>query len=173
MDDWQTLSRRTILDQSRFLVVESHTVRLPDGQVIEDWPWVITPDFVTADGRYLCFRQPKYAIEGLSLAPVGGYIDSDEAPLAAAQRELVEETGYEASAWCHLGTFPVDGNRGAGKAHLYLAQDARRIAEPDADDLEDQEMVELTREKMSEALDRGEFKVLPWATAVALALRAT
>jgi hypothetical protein len=43
---WKTLSRRVVLDYSEFLAVEEHTVELPDGQVIADWPWVITPDYV-------------------------------------------------------------------------------------------------------------------------------
>ena len=38
-------------------------------------------------------RQRKYAIPGDTLAPVGGLIDAHESPLAAAQRELLEELG--------------------------------------------------------------------------------
>jgi ADP-ribose pyrophosphatase len=176
MESWKTLSRRVILDHSKFLVVEEHTVELPDGQIIYDWPWVITPDFVnvvavTRDGLHLCFRQTKYGIEGTSLAPVGGYLEPGEAPLAAAQRELLEETGYEAAEWTDLGRYRVDANRGAGMAYFFLARQAHRVGEPDADDLEEQEMLLLTRDQMQAALDGGDFKLLPWATIVALALR--
>ena len=45
MKPWKTLSREQILDQSPYLQVERHTVQLPDGRIIQDWPWVITPDF--------------------------------------------------------------------------------------------------------------------------------
>ena len=38
-------------------------------------------------------------------------------------------------------------------------------------DLEEQELVLLTRSEMEDALDRGEFKVLAWAAALAFALR--
>ncbi len=176
MKTWRTLSRRTVLDQGRFLKVELHEVALPDGQVIRDWPWVVTPEFVTViavtvDGRFLCFRQSKYSIEGDSLAPAGGYIEPGESPLAAAKRELLEETGCVASRWESLGVFPVDGNRGAGVAHLYLATEVEVVTEADADDLEVQEPLSLTRAEMAAALDAGEFRVLPWVTAVALALR--
>lgn len=176
MESWKTLSRRVILDHSKFLVVEEHIVQLPDGQIIHDWPWVITPDFVnvvalTADGLFLCFRQTKYGIEGTSLAPVGGYLEPGEAPLAAAQRELLEETGYEATGWTDLGCYRVDANRGAGMAYFFLARQARRICEPDADDLEEQELLLLTRNQVQAAFDAGDFKLLPWATIVALALR--
>jgi hypothetical protein len=41
---WKTLSKKTILDHGRFLRVEEHQVELPDGQVIQDWAWVIIPN---------------------------------------------------------------------------------------------------------------------------------
>jgi ADP-ribose pyrophosphatase len=176
LQSWKTLSRRVLLDHSKFLVVEEHTVELSDGQIIHDWPWLITPDYinvvaVTRDGLFLCFRQTKYGIEGTSLAPVGGYLEQGEDPLVAAQRELLEETGYQAEEWTELGRYCIDGNRGFGTANFYLAQRAHRVAEPEADDLEEQELVLLTREQIESALDAGDFKTLPWAAIVALALR--
>lgn len=175
MDAWKTVARETILDQGKFLRVESHTVQLPDGRIIEEWPWIITPDFanilaVTTEGRYLIFRQTKYSVDGPSLAPMGGYLDPGEDPLAAAQRELLEETGYEAAQWQSLGSFPIDGNRGAGRAYFFLARDARRVAARDADDLETQELLLLSHDELRAALEGGQFKLLPWMSIVALAL---
>lgn len=175
METWKTLARRTILDHSKYLTVEEHTVALPDGRVISDWPWTIMPDFaiviaVTEQGTFLCFRQTKYGV-GETLAPVGGYIEPGEDPLETARRELLEETGYTAEDWDELGDYQVDGNRGAGRAYLYLAHGARCVAAPDADDLEEQQLLLLHRAELEAALDAGAFKVLPWATAVALALR--
>jgi ADP-ribose pyrophosphatase len=175
MRPWKTLSRNLLLDHGKYLVVENHAVELPDGQTITDWPWVITPDFVivlavTAEQRFVCLRQTKYGIKGTSLAPVGGYIEPGEDPLPAAQRELLEESGYQAGQWISLGEYIVDGNRGAGTAHLFLALEAKRVAVPDADDLEEQELLLLSRGAIETALLAGEFKVLPWATVVALAL---
>jgi ADP-ribose pyrophosphatase len=176
MQPWKTLARHTILNYSKFLVVEEHTVELPDGRIIVRWPWIITPDYinvtaVTKEGLFLCFRQTKYSVEGISFAPVGGYLEPGEDPLEAAKRELLEETGYEASSWLALGRYSVDGNRGAGVAYPFLATGARRVTEIDADDLEEQELLLLSRAEMETALDAGEFKSLPWAAAVALALR--
>ena len=173
---WKTISRRVILNYSKFLIVEEHAIELPDGRVISDWPWLITPDFVnvvavTGDDRFLCFRQTKYGIEGTSLAPVGGFLEPGEEPLLAAQRELLEETGYAAAEWVFLGQYRVDANRGAGLAYFFLARGAQRVTDAIADDLEEQELLYLTRSEMEAALAAREFKALPWATIVALALR--
>ena len=175
MKPWKTLSRRVILDHSKFLTVEEHTVQLPDGTVIEDWPWIITPDYVnvvaiTEDGQFLIFRQFKYGVGETSLAPVGGYLEPGEDPLPAARRELLEETGYEAPQWTSLGSYAVDGNRGSGTGHLFLAEGAKPVAEINADDLEEQQLLHLSREELQTALMNQEFKLEAWALNVALAL---
>lgn len=175
MQRWKTLSRRTLVQCGKYLTVESHTVELPDGRVIEDWAYVISPDYinvvpVTADGQWLCFRQTKYALEGPSLAPVGGYMEPGEDPLCAAQRELREEMGYEAVEWVPLGSYRVGANRGIATGHLFLALGARYVAEPKSDDLEEQELLYLSQPEVEEALSRGEFQALSWAANVALAL---
>ena len=176
MKPWKTKTRQTVLEQHPWLVVENHTVELPDGRLIPDWPWIITPDYVnviavTEDEQFLCFRQVKYGLEGETLGIVGGFVEEGEDPFQAARRELLEETGYEATNWTPLGSYRVDPNRGVAMGHLYLARQARYVAPRNADDLEEQELLLLTRLEMETALERGDFKVLAWAAAVAFALR--
>ena len=175
MTPWRTLARETVLDKAPFLTVELHRVELPDGKIIPDWPWLITPDYVnvvaeTVAGRFLCFRQTKYAVAGLSLSVVGGFVEPGEDRLAAAQRELLEETGHAATEWFDLGTYAVDANRGAGRAHFFLARGARLAAAATGGDLEEQQLLSLTCAELAQASAAGEFKALAWAAVVALAL---
>ena len=173
----KTLERRVILEHSKYLKVEEHRVEFPDGHIVDDWPWIITPDFInvvaiTTTGEFICLKQMKYAADGISLAPVGGYLEPGEDSLGAAKRELLEETGYEAEEWIALGKYPVGANRGVATGYPFLARGAKRVAEPDADDLEEIEIVMLSRQEVEAALMRGEFKILSWAANVALALLA-
>jgi ADP-ribose pyrophosphatase len=175
MRPWKTISRNIILEKPPFLTVENHTIELPSGRIIPDWTWIITPDYVnvaaiTEAGSFLCFRQVKYGIEGTSLAPVGGFMEANETPLAAAQRELREETGYEATDWINLGQYRVDPNRGAGTGYLWLARGAYKITEPNAGDLEEQTLLQLRQAEVETALARGEFKVLAWAAIMSMTL---
>ncbi len=172
---WETVSRKVILNHCKFLTVESHVVKLPDGQVIPDWAWLIIPSAaivlaVTEDNKFLCFRQTKYAVEGTSLAPVGGMLEKNEKPIDAAKRELLEEMGYESPDWVNLGSHILDPNRGIATMHLFLALKAKKVAEPNSDDLEDQELLFLSRNEIENALKEGEFKILAWSAVVAMSL---
>jgi ADP-ribose pyrophosphatase len=172
---WETVSKETILHHNKFLTVENHVVKLPDGEIIPDWSWVIIPSAaivlaVTEDEKFLCFRQTKYAIEGTSLAPVGGMLESNEQPIDAAKRELLEEMGYASSDWVSLGSHILDPNRGVATMHLFLALNAKQVSEPNSDDLEDQELLFLSRDEIDNALNAGEFKILAWSAVVAMSL---
>lgn len=175
MHPWKTQARRVLLDASPWLVVENHVIELPNGQVIPDWTWVDTPDFINvvvemADGTFQFFRQWKYGFDRISLAPIGGYLEPGESPLEAAKRELREEMGCEASEWVDLGRYRIDANRGAGMGNLFLARGAQQIAAPTGGDLEEQTLVRLSRAEVLAALRSGEFRGMAWAANVGLAL---
>lgn len=177
MDGWKTHSRKQVLSFGKWLMVEDRTVETPDGKVIEGWPWVVTPDYVnvvavTREGQVMLFRQGKYGFPGESLAPVGGYVEPGEEPLAAAQRELREEMGCAADQWEHLGRYQVDPNRGVAWGNFYLARGACKVADVIVDDLEAQELLTMSVPEVEAALKSGRFIVLAWAAVVSMALAA-
>jgi ADP-ribose pyrophosphatase len=175
MRQWKTLKKTTILEFNKFLRVEQHIIELPDGKIINDWPWIIAPDFalvlpVTKQNTVLLFHQTKYAVDGTSFAPIGGYLEPGEDALGAAKRELREEMGSEAMEWIPLGSFAVNGNNGGGKGHLFLALDVSTVCKPIVDDLEDMEIVEFNIDEVEQKLFQGEVKVQGWVAMVAMGL---
>lgn len=54
--------------------------------------------------------------------------------------------------------------------HLFLALNAKQVTEPNSDDLEDQELLFLSRSELEVALNAGEFKILAWSAVVAMSL---
>lgn len=171
----KTISKQTVLERGKFLTVEDHQVELSNGTVIKDWPWLITPDFInvvaiTCEGKFVCLRHPKYAIEGTTLAPICGYIEPGENPLTAAKRELLEETGFTSNDWIDLGSFTVDANRGCGKGYFYLAKNASKKSEPTEIDIENPQIEFLSKEQVITFLEKGEVKVISYALNISLAL---
>jgi ADP-ribose pyrophosphatase len=150
-------------------------VGLPDGREVEGFLWIKARDFVamvavTEDDEVILVRSYKHGPRTISLAVPAGYLETDEAPLAAAKRELLEETGYTSNGWSSLGRYVVDGNYGVGAAHIFLARGARKVAEPASGDLEEMEVVIAPLDAISEYLRRGDVVQLASAAAIALGL---
>jgi ADP-ribose pyrophosphatase len=175
MRPWRTLARRTLLSRPPWPEVGEERVGLPDGREIDGFPWIRTRDFaamvaVTERDDVILVRSYKHGPRTVSLAVPAGYIEEGEEPLAAARRELLEETGYSSNEWTSLGRYVVDGNYGVGTEHVFLARGARRVSAPASGDLEEMEIVVAPLAAVSEYLRRGEIVQLASAAALALAL---
>jgi len=174
MRPWRTLARRGLLSRPPWLEVGDELVELPDGRQVEGFLWIRTGDFaaivaITEHDEVILVRAYKHGPRKVALAVPAGYIEHAEEPLAAAKRELREETGYSSEDWTPLGSYVVDGNYGVGTAHLFLACGARKLSEPASGDLEEMEVVVLPRGEVSDRVQRGEIVQLSSVAALALA----
>ena len=149
-------------------------VRLPGGKLVDDYHCVEMPAYTvifaeTEEGQVIVERQYKHGLRKVSLTLPAGLVEAGEDTLVAAQRELLEETGYQATGWRHLGSFVPNSNYGCGLAHVYRATRARRVAEPDAGDLEEIEILLMSPDDLLRAVQTGEVGASSMALAVALA----
>jgi ADP-ribose diphosphatase len=107
-----------------------------DRVVLEAADWVtVLP--VTPEGEVLMVRQFRFGVSEVTIEVPAGLVDEGEEPLAAAIRELREETGYTSERWTSLGrTF---GNPAflSNRCHLFMASDARLTHPRDLDPGED------------------------------------
>ena len=174
---WTVVSSRDVLDASPFLKVRVETVELPDGRRVEDYYQLDTPSFAcifaeTEDGRVITYRQYRHGPRRVCLAFPGGHLGPGEDPLAAAKRELLEETGFEAADWQDLGGYMVNTNQGGAVSHMFRATGCRKVAAPDTDDLEETELLFLSRAELMEAVGRGEFPLLTQMALLAMVTNA-
>jgi ADP-ribose pyrophosphatase len=101
-----------------------------------------------SDPEIVFERQYRHAA-GLTLIELpAGRVEPHEAPLAAAKRELIEETGYRAKRWMLLTKYFASPGFLGEWMQIYLARDIRDgAATPEPD-----ENIEVFRLSLSEAL---------------------
>jgi 8-oxo-dGTP pyrophosphatase MutT (NUDIX family) len=132
---WEQLSSKTVHKNSFYSVREDAVIK-PDGSrgtyhVIVG-PGAAFTVAIDDDMQVYLVGMHKYTIDEYSIEIPGGGVGSDE-PLAAAKRELQEETGLQATTWKSLGTtHPANGAMAEGH-YIFLAtglsasgQDARK-----------------------------------------------
>lgn len=175
MKPWQTLAAETLLDRAPWLTVSVEHVRLPNGHEIADFHRIDMPDWaqvfaITGDQHVVMIEHYKHGPQMTSLDLPAGYLDPGEDPLVAARRELREETGLEADHWHALGKYFIDGNRGCGSSHLFLATGARQVAPPNLEASEIITPLRLTLDEVRAAFLGGRITNLATIAAVGLAL---
>ena len=178
--EWELLSTEHIV-QDQWIDFRKSAYRYPDGRVFEPFYTFSKRDYAViaasdAEGRYICVRQFRQGIREVTTEFPAGGLDSrdgarsgpDEA-LAAAKRELMEETGYVSDQWTHLMTIPSNATISDNYAHLFKAENCRPAGEQHLDETEVLHVVLLTVEEIDRLIGEGEFQqavhVLAWMLA--------
>jgi ADP-ribose pyrophosphatase len=172
---WRTLDRREVLSVPGRLTVSVETVELPDGKIVSDYWQVTARPYVvvfaeTTDGKVICLRQYRHGPRRVNLELVAGQIEAGEDPLTAAQRELLEEAGYTSAAWEPLGAYVASASQGSGTAHYFRARGAVKTQAPASGDLEQGELLLLTRDELVAELRQAAFATADNVTGLALGL---
>ena len=170
----ETMVSSAVLAQGKMLTVRYDEARLPNG-TISGREYVMHPGAVavvalTAEGGVVLERQFRYPLRQVFIELPAGKIDPGEPVLTTGQRELLEETGYQAREWVKLGVqHPCIGYSNE-IIHIYLAygletgQHARDVDEA-------MDVFVWPFERVMQAIERGEITDSKTMAAMLLAER--
>jgi ADP-ribose diphosphatase len=146
-----TLSSELVFD-GKLLHVRRDDVRLPDGGVAQReyvrHPGAVCIIALLDSGELVMERQYRYPLARDMIELPAGKIDPGEPPLETARRELLEETGYTAADWRHLGTMHLAIGYSDEHIEIYLA---RGLTQEQAK-LDDEEFLEVFSLPLATAL---------------------
>lgn len=156
----------------RLLRVKCDTVRLPNGrEATREWvkhPGAAAVIPLLDDGRIVLVRQYRYPIRQVTLEIPAGKLDgAGEDPLSCAQRELAEETGYQAKYFEKLLALATTVGFSDEWIHIFLAT-GLALGNPSPDEDEFIHVVTMPLAAAVEKIERQEIVDSKTITAILL-----
>lgn len=140
--NWSVL-KSDYLHKEPWLTVRKDVLKMPGGHIIPayyvheypDWVNVIA---ITREGLFVFVRQYRHGLGSIYYELCAGVRDPEDAsPLKAAQRELLEETGYGKGEWEEIMVISANPSTTSNLTYCYLATNVELISEPSLDESED------------------------------------
>jgi 8-oxo-dGTP pyrophosphatase MutT (NUDIX family) len=144
-----------VFDVIRKRLRSPQTGRDFDFYVIDAPDWVnVFP--VTPAGEVVCVRQYRAGTDAVTLEVPGGMVDpGDPDPVAAARRELEEETGYRARRFIDIGSVAPNPALQTNACTSVLAVDARPTGTAQPDGAEEIEVALVDLDRIPERIADG------------------
>lgn len=160
---WKVLESEYVARKPWF-TVRHERVELPDGRVVPDYYVFEYSDWVnviaiTRDGQFVLIDQYRHGLGETSYEiPAGVAEASDASMMAAAQRELAEETGYGGGEWRLLTTLAPNPSTQNNLTHCFLAEGVELLGGQHLDASEDIRVHLLTRDEVCELLRSDQIR---------------
>lgn len=159
---WRTLESEYLI-QRPWLTARRDTVELPDGHIHPEYYILEYPDWVnviaiTEDEEFVMVEQYRHGLGDVFTELVAGVIEKDEDPLAAAQRELLEETGFAGGEWMLNMILSQNPSSTTNLTYSFIAKGVRKVSGQNHDETEDISVLLLSRKELLEMLMSDEMK---------------
>lgn len=150
-----------------------HMVKtLPDGKQktyeLVDMQDAVTILAIDEDENVILVEQFRIGADRSLLELPAGKVEAGEDPLAAARRELREETGLDAQEFIHLGNFYMSPGYASEYMHCYLARGLFNAPlTPDADEFIEPQRIAFNQ--LTQSIAQGNIEDSKTLAALALA----
>ena len=172
--EWEEVSTEHLV-QNEWIDFRKSAFKFPDGSVHEPFYTYSRRDYVVivardVNGDFICVKQYRQGIRQVTTEfPAGGLERTDgkqygrdkgasEEALMAAKRELMEETGYESDEWKHLLSIPSNATIADNYAHIYLADNCRKVSGQSLDETEFLNVEKYRADDIETMIKQGNFQ---------------
>ncbi len=155
-EGWKLLHSE-YLHRKSWLTVRRDHLELSNGHKIPEYYVLEYPNWVnvialTQEGKFVLIRQYRHALGTANYEICAGVVDSsDESPLHAAKRELLEETGFGGGNWEEWVVTAPNPATSNNWVHCFLATGVERVQNPQP---------EPSEQITTHLVDAGELKQL-------------
>lgn len=149
---WEILNK-TYLLKEKWLTVRRDHVRMPSGVEMDDYyvleyPTWINVLAITKDGRFVLEKQYRHGTQSIDYELCAGTCEPGEEPLHAAQRELLEETGFGGGEWALYCKSAPNPAAMTNYNYTFLAKGVEKISEAHQERTEDINVFLVTSDEL-------------------------
>lgn len=166
---WTILSSETVVTD-RWIQLRADQCADSSGRTIApyyvleygDWVSVLALD---RNDNAIVVEEYRHGAGVVAVGTIGGGVETGESAVDAAARELLEETGYEASEMIDLGATWANFGTHTNRVHHFLARGCSRVAEPSPDENESISVHVLSPDGLGDHLGQS-YHQLTWYKAM-------
>lgn len=163
IERWKTLSSEYIIKRP-WLTARKDTLEMPNGRIVPEfyvleYPTWLNVIAITEDEQFVMVEQYRHGLGIVEFELCAGVMeDSDESVLAAAQRELLEETGFGGGEWEEFMALSANPTSMNNLSRTFIARNVKPVTtQQHLDDSEDIRVHLFSREELVQLLRRGEI----------------